>query len=59
MTIRGIRGATTVAHNSKDDILKETKTLINQMIEANQVHIDDIASIFFQSPKTLTLSSPP
>ncbi|MQG12641.1 MAG: chorismate mutase, partial [SAR202 cluster bacterium] len=33
--VRGIRGATTVSQNTKTDIVKETSTLLSEMISAN------------------------
>lgn len=53
MSVRGIRGATTVNNNNKDNILDETKDLMNQMIETNNIPIDDIASIFFSVTRDL------
>ena len=37
MLVRGIRGATTVSQNTKEDIVKETSTLLSEMISANAV----------------------
>jgi chorismate mutase len=47
MTVRGIRGATTVNANKVENIIEETKILIERMISINKVENDDIASIFF------------
>ena len=58
MAIRGIRGATTVEQNNKEDIINETTTLINQIIKLNKINQDDIASIFFSVTKDLDSTFP-
>jgi chorismate mutase len=58
MSIRGIRGATTVEENSKDTILEETKNLINQILEKNTINKQDIASIFFSVTHDLDSTFP-
>jgi len=47
MLVRGIRGATTVSKNNKDEIVKETANLLVKMIEQNDVDSENIASIIF------------
>lgn len=44
MPVRGVRGATTVDHNQKEEILERTRELLVHMIEANGIHTEDIAS---------------
>ncbi|TCT25573.1 chorismate mutase [Melghiribacillus thermohalophilus] len=44
--IRGIRGATTVEHNEKDEILTATRLLLEDMIRYNQLIREDICSVF-------------
>lgn len=46
-TCRGIRGATTVASNTRDDILLRTRELLERLVARNDVSVDDIGSIFF------------
>mgnify|MGYP001173282359 CR=1 FL=1 len=58
MSIRGIRGATTVEENSKDVILNETKKLIHKIIEKNNIQKEDIASIFFSLTHDLDSTFP-
>ncbi|MCY0877613.1 MAG: chorismate mutase [Firmicutes bacterium] len=45
--IRGIRGATTVEHDTAEEILERTAELLLAMAEANGVEPDDMASICF------------
>ena len=58
MWCRGIRGATIVASNSREDILAATKELLLQMVEANGVEIDKIASIHFTTTPDLNAEFP-
>jgi chorismate mutase len=47
MYCRGIRGATTVEHNNRAEILAATTELLQLMIRWNDVHADDVASAIF------------
>lgn len=58
MKCRGIRGATVVSENSSSAIVTATKELLTEIIEANQIQIDDIASIFFTATPDLTAAFP-
>ena len=58
MLCRGIRGATTVTRNSKEDILARTKELIMEMVEANEVVVDNIASVLFTTTIDLNAEFP-
>ena len=53
MYYRAIRGATSVRQNSSEEILEETKRLVNQMLAENEVKTDDIISIFFTATPDL------
>jgi len=55
---RGIRGATTVPENTKEAILAASKELLQNMIEANQVGISDIACILFTTTPDLNAAFP-
>ena len=58
MAIRGIRGAITVENNTKEDILKETTTLLQDMMSQNDLDIDEIASVFFSVTQDVTADFP-
>jgi len=58
MTVRGIRGATTVDANTRDAILQATTELLSALIEANQIQSDDVASAFFTTTPDLTAEFP-
>ncbi|MBT4512067.1 MAG: chorismate mutase, partial [Chloroflexi bacterium] len=49
MRCRGIRGATTVDENSKEAIIQSTRELLEKMVEANQIDVDEIACAFFST----------
>ena len=42
--IRGIRGATTADHNTKEAIVEATQELLRELIEANEIDADDVAA---------------
>ena len=47
MAVRGIRGATTVRENTKDEIALRTEELLKIMLKQNGVMVGDIASAVF------------
>jgi len=55
---RGIRGAITVPENTKEDIVTATKELLQKMLEANGVIIDDITCIWFTTTYDLNAEFP-
>ena len=58
MKCRGIRGATTVDTNTKEDILKATRELLQDMVKANDVRGEDVASILFTTTSDLNATFP-
>ena len=44
MPVRGVRGATTVSKNTKEEILEATRELLTVMLDVNQISVEDIAS---------------
>jgi len=47
MAVRGVRGATTVAANTKEEIISKTEELLKALVTRNDLHADDIASVIF------------
>jgi len=47
MTIRAIRGATTLVADERDHLHERTQELIEAIIAANSLDIDDVISVFF------------
>ena len=46
-TVRGIRGATTVPEDTADAILSATEELVRELVTANDLKAEDIASALF------------
>jgi chorismate mutase len=47
MAVRGVRGATSIAENSRDEIILKTREMLEIMISKNNIRIEDIASALF------------
>ena len=58
MRVRGIRGATTAHENTKESILDATQDLLQKLVEANDIEVDDIASALFTSTEDLDTGFP-
>ncbi len=58
MYCRGIRGATTVERNESEAILAATKELLQLMIDRNDLHVEDIASVIFTVTEDLDAEFP-
>lgn len=55
---RGIRGATTVVVNAADVIINNTKNLIEEMINKNNVLPKDVSHVFISVTKDITATFP-
>jgi chorismate mutase len=58
MRCRGIRGATTVDANTREAIFQATRELLSQMVLANDVQPDEVASVFFTTTRDLNADFP-
>lgn len=58
MYCRGIRGATTVERNDREEILSATTELLQLMIRQNDLHTEDIASAIFSLTEDLDAEFP-
>jgi chorismate mutase len=59
MTIRGIRGATTVTSDNYDLILQATCELLETILSENDgIRLDDIASAFFTTTEDIASAYP-
>ena len=56
--VRGIRGATTADCNTKEAIVQATKELLEELIEANDIETDDVASAIFSTTPDLNAEFP-
>ncbi|MFM2093980.1 MAG: Chorismate mutase AroH [Planctomycetota bacterium] len=58
MSCRGVRGATTVAANTREEILTATRQLLALMIRLNDIHHEDVASATFSTTTDLNAEFP-
>ena len=58
MTCRGVRGAMSVEENSERGIMAATSTLLERMVSANGIKIEDIASVVFTATSDLDAAYP-
>ena len=58
MKCRGIRGATTVAENTEEAILQATTELLQALLAANPLELDDIACVIFTCTSDLNAAFP-
>ena len=58
MPCRGIRGATTVDSNSREAILDAARELLAEVVRANDVQKEDVASVYFTTTPDLNAEFP-
>jgi len=58
MYCRGIRGATTVEHNNREEILARTEELLQLLMSRNDLRAEDIASVIFTVTEDLDAQFP-
>ncbi|MDA0301116.1 MAG: chorismate mutase [Chloroflexi bacterium] len=58
MLVRGIRGATTVESNTREDILDAARELLDAIVQANELLHDHVASILFSTTVDLNAEFP-
>lgn len=58
MGVRAIRGAVTVEDNDAAEIIKESKTLLKEIIDRNDLKREDIISIIFTVTRDLDAAFP-
>jgi chorismate mutase len=58
MAVRGVRGATTVTRNVKEEILEATKELLTVMVETNEIDAEDLVSAWFTTTPDLYAEFP-
>ena len=57
-SVRGIRGAIRAAENNSESIHSATRELIEAVIKANNIKLEDIVSAFFTATPDLTADFP-
>ncbi len=58
MSCRGVRGATSVAANDPQSIVAATRELLERMVAANDLAVEDIASVTFTATADLDAEYP-
>ena len=58
MPCRGVRGATTIADNSREDILSGTRQLLALLIRRNEIDPKDIANVLFSATQDIDAEFP-
>ncbi len=58
LVCRGVRGAITVSDNDAEEILAATRELLQTIVEANQMHPDDVSSVYFTTTPDLNAAYP-
>ena len=58
MWCRGIRGATLVDANTREDILAATKELLQRMIDSNGIDKETVACVYFTATPDLNAEFP-
>lgn len=52
-TVRALRGATTVEHDSPQEITERVQELLAEVLRRNDLHLDDVVSVIFTSTSDL------
>ncbi len=58
MYCRGIRGATTVEHNEREEILEATRELLQRIIERNEIEKETVTCAIFTVTQELDAEFP-
>ena len=58
MVSRGIRGATTAGANTKEAIVAATRELVQALVKANDLNVEDVACAVFSTTKDLNAEFP-
>ncbi len=58
MSVRGIRGATTVSEDTAEAILEATEELVREIVHANAIQAEDVASALFTVTPDLSAEFP-
>ena len=56
--LRGVRGATTVDENSREQILNRTAELLTALVADNDIQLEDIGAVIFASTPDLPAAFP-
>lgn len=55
---RGVRGATTVTENNAEEILANTKSLMEEMVQANSIQPESVSHVFISVTNDIDATFP-
>jgi chorismate mutase len=58
MTVRGVRGATTIVEDREELIILETAKLVKKMTEVNEIQAEDIVSVILSATRDIKSAFP-
>ncbi|GLG00801.1 hypothetical protein Alches_08400 [Alicyclobacillus hesperidum subsp. aegles] len=58
MKVRGLRGATTVKANDREEIWRATRELMEEIVRLNNIDVDDVASVILTMTADLNAGFP-
>jgi chorismate mutase len=58
MPVRGLRGAITVSGNEREEIIRKTERLLEDMMEQNSFQVEDVVSVIFSVTDDLDAEFP-
>lgn len=58
MTVRGLRGATTVGQDEEHAVLAATARLVQEMVQANDIPVEDIVSVLISTTTDIQSAFP-
>jgi len=58
MRCLGVRGATSVSHNTRESIIAATRELLEEIVAKNGLSIDEVASVIFTATPDLDSAHP-
>jgi len=58
LVCRGVRGATTVAADTRDEVLAATRQLLALLIRLNEIHPEEVGSVIFSTTEDVNAEFP-
>lgn len=58
MSMRGIRGAVTVAENNREEIWSAARLLVTEILSRNELRAENIGAIIFSTTEDITAAFP-
>lgn len=58
MRVRGVRGAITIAEDTREEIVSATRMLLEEMVTRNDIQPDDVASVLITTTEDVKAAFP-